>query len=200
MATPLLIFKKDFVGRIELPNNLAIEKYSQHLLHAQDFDLCKLMGDKFYFYFISNFEANGAVKEDAPGQIKNLFNGSSYTVDEIPYQNPGIKPVLVYFTGARLIKGIGEHITPNSFATKVNEFSEPVSNSSKAFKANEYENQAVAYWNKCLLFMRNNANDFPQFYDVCGCDNKNTGKRPTMVAVGGCDNDYYYRRNGLHIR
>ena len=201
MATPLIIVKADFAGRIELPNNMAIEKYNQHILHAEDFDLCKLMGDKFYYYFISNFETNGTIKTSAPQSVKDLYNGSSYVVNDIPYANPGIKPVLIYFTGSRLIKGIGEHITPNSFATKINEYSEPVSNSSKAFKANEYENQAIAYWNKCLLFMRNNADDFPQFYDVCGCeDNRSNGKRPTMIAVGGCDNNYYYRRNGLRRR
>ena len=152
MATPLIITKSDFVGRIELPNNLGAEKYTQHITHAEDFDLCKLMGNEFFYYFMSFFEADGTIKTDAPDAIKELYNGSEYTVNDVVYSNPGVKPVLVYFAGARLIKGIGNHITPNSFSTKVNEFSEPVSKSTTLFQATEYENQAIAYWNKCLLF------------------------------------------------
>jgi len=200
MATPLIIVKADFVGRVELPNNMAAEKYNQHILHSEDFDLCKLMGDKFYYYFMSNFEANGTIKVAAPQAIKDLYYGVDYTVDEITYSSPGVKPVLVYFAAARLIKAIGNHITPNSFATKINEFSEPVSNGAKTFQANEYENEAIAYWNKCLLYMSNNSDLFPQYYDGdCGCGTHNrNGKRATTLAVGGRSIgivDNYYRRS-----
>jgi len=187
MATPLIIVKADFAGRVELPNNMAAEKYNQHILHSEDFDLCKLMGDKFFYYFMSNFETNGTIKPAAPQAIKDLYSGVDYTVDDITYSSPGIKPVLVYFAAARLIKAIGNHITPNSFATKINEFSEPVSNGTKTFQANEYENEAIAYWNKCLLYMSNNKDLFPIFYEAdCGCSgSRSAGKRPTMIPVGG---------------
>lgn len=206
MPTPLIISKPDFMGRVELPNNMAIEKYGQHILHAHDFDLCKLMGDKFYYYFMSNFETNGTIKSTAPQAIKDLYSGSTFTVDEIDYNNPGIKPVLIYFASARLIKGIGNHITPNNFAMKTNEFSEPVSNGTKTFQANEYENQAIAYWNKVLLFMNNDKTLFPQYFeDECRCSTgRSKGKRPTTIAVGGRDlgpdDNYYYRRNVIHRR
>lgn len=187
MATPLIITKSDFVGRVELPNNLGNEKINQHILHSEDFDLCKLMGDRFYYYFMSNFEANGTIKVAAPQAIKDLYDGVEYTVEDITYSSPGIKPVLVYFAAARLIKKIGSHITPNSYSTKVNEFSEPVSNSTRVFDSNEYENEAIAYWNKNLLYMSNNRGLFPYFYENdCGCGNGRTnGKRPTMIPVGG---------------
>lgn len=206
MATPLIITKTDFVGRVELPSNLGVEKYNQHILHAEDFDLCKLMGDKFYYYFLSNFGTDGVINPAAPQQIKDLYNGSTFTVDEIVYNNPGIKPVLVYFASARLIKAIGNHITPNSFATKINEFSEPVSNGNKTFQANEYENQAIAYWNKVLVYMNNDKTLFPQYFeDDCGCSTgRSKGKRPTTIAVGGRDlspdDHYYYRRNAIYRR
>jgi hypothetical protein len=193
----LIINKTDFVGRVELPSNLGNEKINQHILHSQDFDLCKLMGDSFFYYFMSNFDSAGVIEPSAPQAIKDLYNGVSYNVNDIEYESAGVKPVLVYFSAARLIKAIGNHITPNGFAQKNNEFSEPVSNGTKVFQANEYENQAIAYWNKCLLYMSNNKDLFPQFYvNDCGCSNgRSAGKRPTTIAVGGRDNVDYYRRS-----
>jgi hypothetical protein len=181
----LLIKKADFEGRIDVSVNLdAAKKLNQHILHAQDFDLRGVMGDRFYYFFMSQFDEAGALKAEASDQVKNLYNGSEYTVEETTWNNPGIKPVLVYFAGARLIKGIDQHITPNGFASKVNEFSEPISNGRKVFQAVEYENQAQSYWNMVQTFLEHDKALFPQYFgDGCGCTPQ-TRKRPRTIAVG----------------
>lgn len=196
--TLLIISKPDFEGRIDLSVNLnEAKRLNQHILHAEDFDLRGLMGDKFYYYFISQFQTSGGVVSLKPGatqQIKDLYNGSVFTVDDVEWSNPGVKPVLVYFAGARLIKGIDAHITPTGYRDKVNEFSEPVGSGRKAFQANEYENQALSYWSMIETFMKNDKSLFPQYFgDDCGCDSKRTGTRPRTIPVGNtCNNNYGY--------
>jgi hypothetical protein len=181
----LLIGKSDFEGRIDLSTNLdAAKKLNQHILHAQEFDLCGLMSDQFYYFFMDQFNSNGSPKETMPPGIKFLHEGGSYNLNGVSWLNPGIKPVLVYFTGARLIKGIDQHITPNGFSTKVNDFSEPVSASRKAFQANEYENQARSYWNKVETYLNNHKTLYPQYFNACGCNTTRGRVRPRTIAVG----------------
>lgn len=196
MATLLIISKPDFEGRIDLSVNLNESKrLNQHILHAQDFDLRRLMGDRFYYYFINQFQVIANVVSLKPGtsqQIQDFYNGSTYTVDAVEWSNPGVKPVLVYFSGARLIKGIDAHITPNGFRDKVNEFSEQVSSGRKAFQANEYENQAISYWSMIETFMSNDKSLFPLYFDNgCGCTEDRKISRPRSVAVGNLNNQNY---------
>lgn len=180
----LLIGKADFEGRIDLSTNLdAAKKLNQHITHAQDFDLRELMTDQFYYYFMSFFTAAG-IDPEAPEAIKDLYNGKDYQISGVSWSNPGIKPVLVYFTGARLIRGIDNHITPNGFRTKVNEFSEPVSNGTKVFQANEYENQALSYWAMITTYLNHNKDLYPHYFSECGCPATRGRKRPRTIAVG----------------
>lgn len=194
--TPLLINKSDFEGRIDLSVNLnEAKRLNQHILHAEDFDLRKLMGDRFYYYFIGQFQVVSGVVSLKPGasqQIQDLYNGSTFTVDTVDWTNPGVKPVLVYYAGARLIKGIDAHITPNGFRDKVNEFSEQVGSGRKAFQANEYENQALSYWSMIETFMANDKTLFPIYFDNgCGCTENRKSSRPTSIAVGNLNNQNY---------
>lgn len=188
MATPLIINKSDFVGRVDLPANLSdIKKLNPHIQHAEDFDLRNLMGDRYFYHFISWFNTDGTLKTDAPDDVKNMFNGSVYEVDTVEWSNPGIKPVLVYFSAARLIKGIDLTVTPQSFATKTNEFSEQVSASRRNQQANEYENQAIAYWNQIRIYLGHNREDYPVYFvNHCGCGREERSQvRAKRFAIGG---------------
>jgi len=131
------------------------------------------------------------------------YNGSTYTQNEIAKNNPGIKPVVVCYTGARLVRKVDAHITPNGYMDKVNEFSEHVSGSRKAFDSNEYDNQALAYWHKVLRFMESDKTLFPQYFvDECGCGTSKGNVKPKMVPIGGNDCDYnnYSRYGKLYNR
>lgn len=193
MALPIkIITKADFEDIIELPANMRDEKLNPQIVKAQEFDLAKLMGEDFYYYFLSWFKEDGTLKTDAPQEIKDLYNGSTYTSNEISKNNPGIKPVIVCYTGARLVRKVDAHITPNGYMDKVNEFSEHVSGSRKAFDSNEYDNQALAYWHKVLRFMESDKNLFTQYFtDSCGCNSGGKGSvKPKMVSIGGNDCNY----------
>lgn len=196
METPLLIRKSDFEGRIDLSVNLdAARKLNQHIRHATDFDLCELMGDRFFYGFLATFDETGTQKIDTPQLYKDLYSGSTYAVKGITYPNPGLKPVLVYFTGARLVKKLDEHITPNGFRDKVNEYSEQVGSGRRAFASNEYENQATAYWRKVETFISHNRAFFSDFYHgECGDTRGGNRARPKTVAVGASNRIVLHNR------
>lgn len=187
MNNPLLIGPDDFKGRIDISKNLDPErKLNQHILHAQDFDLADLFKDNFYNQFIGYFDAAGVIDPLAPVSIKNLFNGGRYNVSTgISAINPGVKIILVYFTGARLVRAIDNHITPNSFAAKLNDFSERISYTAKNSVATEYENLALAYWGKMQSFLNVNRNEYPLYFNNdCGCESSNRGVRPHTRSIG----------------
>jgi len=193
-----IINKADFTDIIELPTNIIEAKLRPQIVKAQEFDLAKLMGEDFYYYFLSWFDSDNTLKEDAPQEIIDLYDGSTYTQNEIAKNNPGIKPVVVCYTGARIVRKVDAHITPNGYMDKVNEFSEHISGSRKAFDSNEYDNQALAYWHKVLRFMESDKSLFPQYFvDGCGCGTSKGNVKPKMVPIGGNDCDYNnYSRYG----
>jgi len=195
----LIIGKSDFEGHIDVSSNLnADKKLNMHIRHAQDFDLCKLMGESFYYDFMSTFTVNNVQKVDAPQAYKDLYNGNAFKVGDNDWINPGLKPVLVYFAGARLMQNLDLTISPNLLSRKVNEFSEPISNASKNFAINAAENQATAYWRKVVTYMNTVKASYPLFFTDCGCDTGSNINRPKRVAVGG-DGFNYHRRENRHV-
>lgn len=195
MSSPIIITKADFENQVELSVNLKDQKLSPHIRHAMDFDLRELMGDRFYYYFLTWFNPDGTIKDGVPPNILNLYAGDNYEVDSVPYTNPGIKPVLVYFAAARLIKGIDAHITPNGYRDKVNEFSEQVGAGRKSFQANEYENQALSYWRQVETFMGYRKDMYPEYFvSACGFGPERNNTRAKRVSVGGRDSYVNYKR------
>lgn len=186
MNTPLIIKASDFSGMVEIPSNLRAEKLNPCILLAQDFDLSRLMGDRFYSYFISFFNTNGTIKEDAPDAIKSLYSGTEYTVEGITFSYAGIKPVIVFFAAAKLIGTIDLHITPNSFATKINEYSDQPSQGRRIFMQTSYENTALAYWEKAKGYLSNDRDLYPEYFlRHCGCWVEDNNVRIKRVSVGG---------------
>lgn len=170
----LLISKADFAGRIDISANLSDAKLNPQIQLAQDLDLAPLMGDSFYFNTLF-------VSENEP--YLTLINGGVYTKDDIDINFEGLKTVLVYFTGARLIRKLDSHITPNAIMQKRNEFSDHVELKEKIFDANQLENIALAYWTKLINYIENEPSQFPLWKNNCGCTNK-IGYRPRMTSVG----------------
>lgn len=199
MATPLLISKSDFAGRVDISANLdASKKLNQHILHAQDFDLRELMGDKLYWDMINNYNISTADPKVFTAPYLDLFNGVVYTNDGIPVGYEGLKPVIVYFAAARLIKGLDTHITPNAIMAKRNDFSDPVELKTKVFEATQYENAAISYWNMSKKYLDVNHSLFTYWNYDCGCVNE-SNFRPRMTAVGHSP-EYYNRGYGIRRR
>jgi hypothetical protein len=199
--TPKIISVSDFTGRITLPSNLRTEILNPYIIDSEDFDLCELMGNTFFYDFMASFNSDGTQKTSASQAYKNLYLGVTYTHKDVNYVSPGVKPVLVYFAGARLVKGLDMHITPNGIMQKRNEFSDHSELKEKVFQSTQYENQAIAYWNKVVIYLDANKDSF-QYWKTNCCEHK-SGYRPRMQAVGKegfNDHDNYLLNYGVRRR
>lgn len=179
MATPLLINRSDFNGRVELSANIADAKINSRVLEAEDFDLCGLMGDAFYYWFIAQTQL-----EPPPDSITKLLSGGTYTVNGLTYSFDGIKTVLVYYTTARLIKALDINLTPFGVTQKRNDFSDHVEPKDISWRANQFINQGVAYWGKCIKFLDANKTDYPLWKQECSGNNDQNKPAPRFSVIG----------------
>lgn len=199
----MLITKTNFAPYVELSANLHDSKLKPKILEAQMFDLAGLMGANFYADMIQWVDDDGRVKDNAPEQYKDLINGKTYNIQQsgvtIPIVSTGIKPVVVYFAAARLIRSLDLHITPNAMMYKRNEYSDHADTKAIGMKATEYENQAIGYWrNQAVPFIDFSGKDlFPLWHSFSTCSNERIAgsrQRITGVKGKGYPNNYYYGR------
>lgn len=186
-AISLLISIADFAGRVDISSNLdATKKLNQHILHAQDFDLRGLMGDTFYYDFLTNQSLD---------KYQELINGGTYIKDNVTITFDGLKVVLVYFSAARLLPSLDNHITAHGLTSKKNEFSDHVDSKTMGRLITQYENLANAYWNKIEGFLLSDKTDYPLFRGN-QCGDTSGRKRAKIYGVNQSDNnnDYYERR------
>jgi len=184
MATPTyLITKSDFAPYIDVAANLSDAKLNPRIWEAQQFDLKELMGDTFYFDLIGN---------STDSKYQDLINGGSYVAKDVTYLYDGLKPVLVYFTAARLVRHLDLHITPNAIMTKRNDFSDHVDNKAIANKVTEYQNQAIAYWEDTRKFVVNRGKTIYPLYTGFGCNEETRAFSPKTYGVRGKDTQEQY--------
>lgn len=180
MATPLLINRADFTGRVELSANMADAKINNRILEAEDFDLCALMGDAFYYWFIAQTQI-GSV----PASITTLLTGGTYVVNGITYSFDGVKTVLVYYTTARLIKALDINFTPFGVTQKRNDFSDHIESKDISWRANQFINQGLAYWEKCVKYLDANNATYPLWRAGCGCGDDQAKPAARFSVLGG---------------
>lgn len=188
MKTPIVLLKEDFTGYVDISSQMDYtKKIVPCVQSALDFNLRAELGDSFYYWFLSFFNADGTLKDDAPAAVTALFEGGNYEVKGINWVNPGLKVVLIYFSAMRIVRTLDMHITPNAIMFKTNEFSEHAPGGVKSFAANDMENKAIAELERVRTFIRTKKEDYPVYFsDGCGCDGPGPGRiRAKRFAVGG---------------
>lgn len=175
--TPI-ISRLDFVPYVDVASNLQDVKLNPRILEAQTFDLRPLMGN-LYSYMVNNL---------AEPEIVKLIDGDTYTIDGIVNTFIGLKPVLVYFSAARLIKSLDLHITPNGMMTKRNEYSDHADLKAIAYKATEYQNLAIAYWNEVDTYINEQGVlVYPLYPSFRRCAEARSDVRSKIFGIGGRD-------------
>lgn len=94
-----------------------------------------------------------------------------------------IKPVLVYYTYARFLKSHGVMATAHGIVTKVNEFSEPISEKTRARLIAQAESSALAYQKIMTDFLSDNKSDYPNW--KCASTSGRTQSGARINAIGG---------------
>lgn len=147
----LLITIDDFVDYKSLNlNQDQTRSLDPFIQESQDFDLKNLMGDAFYYDFVTNV---------ADSKYQDLLNGKVYVNDGSDnVQFKGVAAVLVYFTYARYVGKKNYTDTPFGLVTKKGESSEPIDNKAMSELALQARSGAMAFWNDVRAFLNITAN------------------------------------------
>jgi hypothetical protein len=125
---------------------------------AQRFDIRPILGDAFYQDFVTKFNNTGASEYSA---YQDLLNGVTYTYNSQTIKFEGVKPCLVYYAYARMIKNQQVNVAPHSVVQKLTPQSQPVSASMIKLQVDDALSAAVVYQNEIIQFLDTKSTDYP---------------------------------------
>lgn len=154
----LLIKNSDFKSYRPISDNFVQDKMDVWIREAQRFDIRPILGDAFYQDFITKFDDTGASEYTA---YQNLLNGVNYTYNSQTIRFEGVKPCLIYYAYARMIKNQQVNVAPHSAVQKLVPQSQPVSASMIKMQVDDALSSAGVYQNEILQFLDTEQSTYP---------------------------------------
>lgn len=188
METPLLIGLEDFKPYKIISQNLAEGVLDTYVLEAQDLDLKKELGDEFYYDILKNRTEADYVA---------LLDGEEYTdLANVDRTFTGLKRALVYYTAARMSSFIDVHSTASGFVVKTGEFTQPISESTRAKLNTNRLSIAIEVMREAALYLdaKRAAGKFEKWRaGVCSSPVRRSSM--TIGKIGGIGNSRRRRNN-----
>lgn len=185
-----LINQTTFQQYEDITVNIKPERLKVFIKKAQELDLKPFLGHALYYDFLTHFNEDGTLNEDAPQHYKDLLNGSEY-LDQyghiVLYE--GLAPTMVYFTFARFIENDAVHYTATGPVIKRHENGDPLTSPEVVKLVQQQRSIANAYANDVEKFLWDNKTDFPLWrYNA-----KNKSSRQAGPRIRGVDKtDFNY--------
>lgn len=170
----LIISITDFNDYKFLTQNLDSSDIEPVIFEAQEFDVAPVLGPTLYVDLLNNITAT---------KYKTLINGETYTPTggTAPIFFRGLKPVLAYYTYARMIKANGLKSTNSGFVLKELENSIRISSTQLTELIAQARSGAKKYEDDLRCYL----NDHQTTYPLWGCTvQKNKGYGFRMKSVG----------------
>jgi hypothetical protein len=185
-----LINQTTFQQYEDITVNIKPERLKVFVKKAQELDLKPFLGHALYYDFLSHFNEDGTLQDDAPQPYKDLLNGTEYLDDYghiVLYE--GLAPTMVYFTFARFIENDAVHYTATGPVIKRHENGDALSSPEVVKLVQQQRSIANAYANDIEKFLWDNKADFPLWrYNA-----KNKTSRQAGPRIRGVDkNDFNY--------
>lgn len=185
-----LINQTTFQQYEDITVNIKPERLKVFIKKAQELDLKPFLGHALYYDFLTHFNEDGTLNEDAPQHYKDLLNGSEY-LDQyghiVLYE--GLAPTMVYFTFARFIENDAVHYTATGPVIKRHENGDPLTSPEVVKLVQQQRSIANAYANDVEKFLWDNKADFLLWrYNA-----KNKSSRQAGPRIRGVDKtDFNY--------
>ena len=167
---PLFITKEDVAKLLDVAHGVHVTHFDTFIREAQLFDLKPILCEDFYYDVLYN-------KNTEP--YATLLNGGNYIYNGRTYTFLGLKAVLAYFTYARFIMKSSNTSTSYGNVTKINPFSEPMSQQEKRNLYYNYQKEANMIYQDVVKYLDRNSILFPSY--ACRCGKSNT--RPFKTTV-----------------
>jgi hypothetical protein len=185
-----LINQTTFQQYEDITVNIKPERLKVFVKKAQELDLKPFLGHALYYDFLSHFNEDGTLQDDAPQPYKDLLNGTEYLDDYghiVLYE--GLAPTMVYFTFARFIENDAVHYTATGPVIKRHENGDALTSPEVVKLVQQQRSIANAYANDIEKFLWDNKADFPLWrYNA-----KNKTSRQAGPRIRGVDkNDFNY--------
>jgi hypothetical protein len=175
MTETKLITLSDFAEYRHITANInEVARLDPFIIEAQLMDLKPVLGSYLYDDFIKNISQS---------KYTELLNGKEYTnTDGKLIRYHGVKPVLVYYTYARLLANDNYRSTPTGFVKKLNDYSEHIDSGSNEKTLNRLITQArssaISYQQEMIDFL----NEYDTIYDLWNYSTSGT----SPLNMSGC--------------
>lgn len=158
LITPLQL--RGYRAMAEIPD----ARVTPFILEAQQSDIRPALNDALYYDLMSNF-TDSAHAMYARYQL--LINGTEYTYNAHTVYFSGLKPMLAYYSIARLMIANPVNITRYGVTQRTSPQSEPISVAAIQAEVKELRSIAVGYQNELIQYLETQAADYP-LYNTAG--------------------------------
>lgn len=135
-------------------------RWETFAIEAQDQDLRPILGDGLYYDFMTKWYNTGDGMYTA---YQELLNGKAYTYNGQSIYFDGLKPMVGYYTLARLIQNNQVNISRYSVVTKTTQQSQPTDAQVLRRVVNEMKSNATTYKNQVDKFLLQNITTYPLY-------------------------------------
>lgn len=167
-----LIDKSYVEALFQLASGVSDAEFEKYIIHAQKFELKKLMPEKFFYDLLMNQESE---------RYQAVLNGGDYTYEEYTYSHEGLKNVLAYFAYALYIFKANNVSTSFGLVVKHSGQSEPVDYKERRDWYHEHKSQAGQLWEDTKLFIQRNEDDYPVWKECCSIISNPRGFKTKLI-------------------
>ncbi|WP_129714670.1 DUF6712 family protein [Pedobacter sp. SYP-B3415] len=154
-----------------------INKVEPFIAEAQQVELKDLLGVEFFYAVLAS-----------PDSYQTLLSGGTYNTSQghaIAFN--GLKTVLAYFSYARFLMNDNMKHTNAGFVNKVNQFSQPASQSQITAKYQDARSMAFSHWSDVILYLDTNRQQYPLWRSGCTTKTNNIRSTARISAVNNRD-------------
>lgn len=167
----LLVVKADFAPHVQVAEYGNFDALmNTHILHAQLYDVRPVIGEAFYADMVIN---------DTDPEYEKLLDGDEYTYNGKVYFFQGIKKAIVHYAYSRYALRGSVQDTASGLVKKANPSSETLDIKEYTKESEYHKNLAVAVMNEVVLFLKRNADDYPEWINR-DCDSNGSASRTSI--------------------
>jgi hypothetical protein len=156
-----------------ISDGIPLERINPYIYEAQFHDLRPILGEAFYYDFMTNFDNVGAQYD----VYRELINGKQYSYGGATIHYPGLRFLIAYFALARFYSGQPINVTKFGLHQKNSDqnVSTPIDPKTIAAEIAELKSMGVTHQAITRDFLARNISSYPLFSQANTTDSINSG-------------------------
>ena len=175
----LLIDITDIKKYRDISSNIDSSRIDSQISSAQIEDLRAVLGDPLYLDFVTKVFDTGSADYT---KYQELLNGKQYTYEGNTIEFYGIKPMLVRYAYANIVRTQNVNVTRFGVNRKLTDQSEPIEKADLSNEIRDAKNHALVYQENTIKFLTNNTTDYPLYSVDESTDPNNSGGFEFVIA------------------